>query len=377
MRVLFQFLLTVALTGFTSLCLAQELVHHQIQHDGIERRYAIYVPAAYTGSKPVPLMFNFHGYTGTHTGHMVFSGDMRPQADSAGFILVYPLGSQDAWGKNHWNVGSWTSGSSADDIGFTIRMIDTLSLLYSIDLDRVYSCGYSNGGYFSFVLACELSDRIAAVASVGGTMSVQTFNSCSPVHPTPVMTIHGTEDAIVSYYGGQPGGSMSMDRVNSYWNEFNKTDSIAQTTELPDIVTTDGSVVRRYVWANGLNETSVEHLEVVGGGHDWIGMWGNRDTHASQEIWDFVSLYDINGRIGRSWDPAAPILLYPNPAGTSVTVQASELYNQMLITDLSGRTMYQGTALNQPIDIAGWNTGIYLVTISGKAGSLTRKLVVD
>ena len=73
----------------------------------------------------------------------------------------------------HWNVGGWTLGSTIDDVGFTEALLTKISTAYTIDLQRVYSTGMSNGGYMSFLLACQLSDKIAAIASVTGSMTPQ------------------------------------------------------------------------------------------------------------------------------------------------------------------------------------------------------------
>ena len=65
----------------------------KIIHDGIEREYVLYIPNSYSqDSSAMPLVFNFHGGGGTATGHMYYS-DLRPIADTANFIAVYPQGS--------------------------------------------------------------------------------------------------------------------------------------------------------------------------------------------------------------------------------------------------------------------------------------------
>ncbi|MDP6908623.1 MAG: hypothetical protein QF371_03915, partial [Flavobacteriales bacterium] len=75
-------------------------------------------------------------------------------ADTAGFLLVHPQGTQDGSGLNYWNTG-W--GGTVDDVSFTAALIDSLSAEYSINADRVYSTGMSNGGFMSYYLACNLS----------------------------------------------------------------------------------------------------------------------------------------------------------------------------------------------------------------------------
>ena len=158
---------------------AQQTLNETMIHNSVTRAYIVYIPATYSENSAVPLMFNFHGYTMTANDQMTWGGDMRSVADTAGFILVYPQGTL-LGGSTHWNVGSWTSWSTADDIGFTEAMVNSISANYNIDLSRVYSCGYSNGGYFSFELACQLSGQIAAIGSVGGTMSSETYAACNP-----------------------------------------------------------------------------------------------------------------------------------------------------------------------------------------------------
>ncbi|MEO0338239.1 MAG: PHB depolymerase family esterase [Bacteroidota bacterium] len=260
-----------------------------------EREFILYVPESYDENRATPLLFNYHGYTQTADFQFNF-GAMRPIADTANFILVYPQGAQFR-GNTHWNIGSWTQGSTASDLSFTGAMIDAIAEDYNVDEDRVYACGYSNGGFFSFELACNLSSRIAAVGSVAGNMSERTFDSCNPSHPTPIITIHGTNDIVVRYNGTVPDGIISQDEVLSYWTNFNNTDTVAQVLDIEDIDLSDGSNVEFYQYSNGDNGSAVEHYKVINGRHDWPGSSGNMDIDASLLIWKFVSQFDINGRI--------------------------------------------------------------------------------
>ena len=303
---------------------AQQTLNETIDIDGVSRSYIVYIPAIYDGSESTPLVFNFHGFTQQARNHLLTSA-MREVADTAGFILVYPQGS-DFFGFPHWNVGAWTAGSTANDLGFTEAMIDTLAADYNIDLNRVYSCGYSNGGYFSFELACQMSDRIAAIGSVGGKMSSQTLAACLPTHRMPVVTIHGTADGTVSYSTTAPSTSTTVPETNEYWITYNDFDPDATVTVLPDTDPSDGSTVELSVYENDC--LTLEHYKVEGGEHDWVGVRGNMDIDASSVIWNFVSQYDLNGLIDCS-NPitntsesafAKTLLLYPNPASDFVTI---------------------------------------------------------
>ncbi|MFC1565687.1 alpha/beta hydrolase family esterase [Candidatus Neomarinimicrobiota bacterium] len=266
-----------------------------IEHDGLQREYILYVPESYTGNDPVPLVFNFHGYTQYADDYMLYA-DFRSIADTAKFILVYPQGTLHN-GLTHWNVdGSWTQGSTVDDVGFTEAMIDTLTFGYNIDQSRIYATGLSNGGYMSFQLACQLNDKFAAIASVAATMIPTTFKSCSPQHPTPILQMHGTNDPLVPYTGNII--SVSVNDVLQYWIDYNNCNTNPTTTNLPhNLNTINGSTAQLIVYDGGDNHVRVEHFKINGGGHEWPGSSGNMDINASDEIWKFFSNYDINGLI--------------------------------------------------------------------------------
>jgi len=160
---------------------AQQTINASINHDNLERSYIIYIPESYTGDDPVPVVLNFHGYTSNAQDQMGY-GDFRTVADQENFLVVHPQGTIDpSSGQTFWNAQWFLDG--VDDIGFVSALIDSLAGEYNIDLSRVYSTGMSNGGFLSHTLACELSDKIAAIASVTGSMTIiQTSLTCNPAN---------------------------------------------------------------------------------------------------------------------------------------------------------------------------------------------------
>lgn len=273
---------------------SQQTIKKSFNLNGVERSYIVYIPANYNNTKSVPLVFNFHGYGMTASSQLNYC-DFRPVADTAGFIIVVPQGTllKD---KTHWNVGGWTNESTADDIGFANAMIDTVSANYKIDSKRIYSTGFSNGGFFSFELACQLGNRIAAIGSVSGSMTPETYKNCNPSRPMPIIQIHGVADSLVLYKGTP--WSKPAESAISYWTNFNHTNPTANTTNISDIVTTDGSSVKRYTYSKGTACSDVEHLQVIGGDHTWPGASGrtnNKDINASVEIWNFLSKHTLDG----------------------------------------------------------------------------------
>jgi len=275
------------------------VVSGTITHDEMQREYVLYIPASYTGAEPAPLVFNFHGYTGTATAHME-KGDFRAIADAEGFLVVHPQGALDIDGKTHWNVVGHGPGSEVDDVGFTTALLDTLAADYNIDLTRVYATGMSNGGFMSYLLACEMNEQFAAVASVTGTMATALIESANPPGPIAVMEIHGTADAQVPYDG--TASLASVDAVLQYWIGHNSCNPAPTTSALPDLDPADGCTVEYVVYEQGDSGFTVEHYRVIGGGHSWpsggyeIGNV-NQDIDASQRIWEFFAKFDNSGLI--------------------------------------------------------------------------------
>ena len=259
---------------------AQTLVH-----DGMNREYILYVPNSYDGTSSIPLLLNFHGFGGSASQFMQ-EADMRSLAEADTFILVYPQGSC-LDGSSHWNPCP-TGGdnkSTADDVGFVESMIGEISSQYTIDMERIYAAGYSNGGMMAYGLANYKSDLIAAVASVSGTM----LNCTGPTsHPMPVVHLHGTSDGVVSYNGSNDWNSVQS--TLDYWINFNNTVS----TPIVNIDTTGGMTIEHYVYDQGDNSVSVEHYKYIGGDHVWFNE-PYQGQNASNLVWSFMSKYDSNG----------------------------------------------------------------------------------
>lgn len=258
----------------------------QFMHGDVEREYIIYLPFSYNAKDAIPLLFAFHGLGGDMVSSFSGAG-FDDLAEIDDFIVVHPQGLplEDRQNRNGWHLFN----GGADDVGFIAELLDELLETYAIDEQRVYSVGSSNGGFFSFALACRLNTRFAAIASVMGVMTQTEINTCQPERPTPVLSIHGTQDAVVFYSNLKP----ALD----FWVANNETNAIPSVTILPDVNINDGSTVEEYVYENGLNGTSVKHFKVIGGGHDWPGLSGNMDISASEEAWNFVSQYNLNGLI--------------------------------------------------------------------------------
>jgi polyhydroxybutyrate depolymerase len=304
-------------------------------------------------------------------------------AEQYGFIVVYPNGV-----SNSWNVG-FPGGSTADDVGFLIALIDTVNAAYGTDLNRIYSTGFSNGGFMSYRLACEAGDRIAAIASVAGTMTTASLTACQPSRNMPVMHIHGTNDYVVFYNGGF--GNTSVNEVLTFWNTANECPSIPTIENLPDLVP-EGSTVQKQTWAPCADSTEVTFFKINGGGHTWPGSVGitgsgntNRDIIASEEIWKFVSRFQLpQVHTGTRHISAQKLSVYPNPAkGETVTIELapSAFPSRLEIFTPDGRIIHT-QILNPGIRLYSITTrdlskGIYFIKVSDSHMLQNAKLVVQ
>ncbi len=299
---------------------AQGYISETIQYDGLTREYSIYVPASYDGTTSFPLLFNFHGGGGDIASQIAIA-DMSPIADTENFIVVYPQARQDPSDGNSFNWIPKVPGTF-DDVPFISSLIDTIAINYEIDQNRIYACGYSLGGDMSFELACKLNSRIAAIAPVARTMQANPDSFCFPEHPTGVLTILGTDDNTSPYNGITYLGTeyyLSAAATHSYWANHNNCD-------VNPTMSTVSPSVERYTWSTTSGCSYVEELKVIGGGHDWPGSFGNMTIDASEEIWQFVSRYDINGLIECSTASINEyskdnFRVYPNPVNSELTIE--------------------------------------------------------
>ena len=143
-----------------------------IQSGGSDRSFTAYLPASYSATKPAPIVFDFHGFGSNAAQQMVY-GDFRPLADAHGLIVVAPNGQGQA-ASRHFNLTN--VAGEADDVAFTLAVLDRFEASMCVDTRRVYSAGMSDGGGMTSLLACRASDRFAAfgpVAVVSTTPSAQ------------------------------------------------------------------------------------------------------------------------------------------------------------------------------------------------------------
>ncbi len=386
------------LSLFTSLIAAAQTGHEidaSITSDSVTRTYRLYVPLIYNPVKPVPLIMNFHGL-GTTSVQQEAYGDFRKIADTANFIIVHPQGLVQQIGLTGWNNFGAPS-QSVPDINFTSNLIDTIKAHYNINMNRIYSTGMSNGGFMSYILACQLSGRFAAIASVSGSMVPSQLNACNTLHPMPLMEIHGTSDSIVEYDG--TGGLIActnIDALINHWVVFNNCNPNPTTITLPDSNTTDSTTAIHYIWDGGTAGSTVEFYKIIGGGHTWPGATTNlgtvsqvgltnQDFNATKEIWRFFSQQKSFVGIDEQAANETDFNVYPNPTNGIFTIAISNTNSKNLsisVADILGKEVFRLSDINssaeykKEINLEHLATGIYNIKLTIGTDIKTRKLII-
>lgn len=369
--------LTLLLLGTSVGAQTGSMIYNSFQHNGVTREYKLYVPASYDGTSSFPLVFNLHGYT-SNMDQQIAYGDFRAIADTANFLVVHPNGTLDQGGNRFWNA---FGAPGVDDIGFLSTLIDTINNDYNLNLDRVYSTGMSNGGYMSFELACQLGNRITAIASVTGTMTSARMTACNAPKPTPIIQIHGTQDPTVPYNGDA--NNESIPDVVDYWVAQTNSGTTPTVTNVPDSDPNDGCTAEHYLYDGGDQGTTIEHYKIIGGGHTWPGApvdigVTNHDFSASIEIWRFFSQYTMTQLADLDEEQfSTNVSIYPNPTAGIVSISGQEVGGGILtVMDALGRTILERKLKAGENNVSIEKSGVYFFHIEKQGVRLTRKVVV-
>lgn len=373
---------------FVSVCLLStalpaNTITLNMNYENTARSFLVHFPPGFSNTQHLPLVFNLHGL-GSDGPQEEFYSRMSETADTNNFVVCYPNGI-----ANSWNSGfQMPYNSSPDDVGFISKIIDTLNGLYNIDLNRVYCCGMSNGGFQSYRIACDLENRIAAIASVTGSTTELTALNCVLSRNVPVLQIHGTDDPLVPY-NGETGVKSVEDNIN-FWLGKNACSHISDTLHYPDVDVNDSSTVERIRYTNCANGTEVWFYKITGGGHTWPNAYlswiygpTNRDFDASQEIWNFFNRFTLNGQINNSDETKKDIqlLVFPNPGNGRFELQMTNTdVGQPVdgsVYDISGRKVWAQTITKPSVEInlSACRNGVYVLRIAGKNFSVTKKII--
>lgn len=259
-----------------------------LQHGGLQRRALVHIPPSYDPDEATPLVFNNHGSMCTAELQAQMS-HLDAYADKHGVITVTPQGTAMIPG---WNVGKSPQDylyAQVDDVDFFRTLIAELEKTLCIDPRRTFCTGFSLGGSMCYRLSCDMSDRIAAIASVSGPDGTVT---CNPKRAVPLLHIHGTADSWASYAPDATGYNKGAE---AYVAAHAKRSGCAPQTT---VTLTQGKVTCKSYSCPATTEVTL--CTVTDGGHTWPGGDGwllggtvNKDINASEMILEFFDRHPM------------------------------------------------------------------------------------
>jgi len=313
-----KYALGLLLTGLPLESFAGDLLEKTFQHGGLTREYEIYLPDDLPEN--APLVFVLHGRTSRNEwvrGH----SQMNTVADKNGFAVCYPQGTSakmpgvDDKPRPHWNVH--LSYMKVDDVGFLSGLAEFLQVEHTLDSERTFVAGHSNGGHMAYALAVERPEVFKAVASIAGWMSYDAWQNRNDAKPIPIMQIHGLADPVnpIEGYGGDPnrrglgwGGAIHVDEVVKFWVQLNEC-----SEKTIDILTPKTTAYR---YTGGINNHEVWYYKIADWPHIWPANGYNPNNvskegiiNGSEEIWKFFSKFPVQP----SSTVEASLALLPKP----------------------------------------------------------------
>jgi len=264
-------------------------VSKTLEFGGRTRTYLVHPPKGYERKSPLPLVLVLHGAIQGATNVERMSG-MSAKADKESFLAVYPNGTSGSGLAPTWNAGAccgYAQMNKVDDVGFLRALIDRLEHDYPIDPKRIFATGISNGGMMSYRLACEMADRIAAIAPVEGAQDVE----CRPSGPVSILIFHGTADFLVPYNGGttpfQLGSKRSDASVPSTVSFWVKQDGCSTAPERNET-----KQLRIDTYTGCKDGAGLTLYTIFRGRHMWPGTVLSRNNIPATDImWSFFAAH--------------------------------------------------------------------------------------
>jgi polyhydroxybutyrate depolymerase len=296
-----------------------------VKVNGSPRTIQVHLPADYSKKKRYPVVLVLHGIGGD--GSLIARiSHFNKTADQFGFIVVYPNSREGRWtaapdagvrtigpiGRRRSILDDMARAPRSDDVGgnplneipFFNDLLDQIESEYSVDVSRVYATGYSDGAFMDFRLACQLADRIAAIATVGAVLPESLAESCGSWswRAVPLLMMNGTDDPMVPYRGRMSNSvGFYLLPANETLKEWAKINNCGQKPQRTTIAPkSSGGLETRVETYTDCSEGATAILySIEKGGHTWPGgeqyipvrFIGktNDDLDASELIWKFFA----------------------------------------------------------------------------------------
>jgi poly(3-hydroxybutyrate) depolymerase len=319
-----------------------------MQIAGVARTYIVHAPS---GLSNPPLVFNIHGYNMDAASEQSYT-KMDQIADREKFIVVYPNAINKSWDL-----------SGANDFAFILAIIDTVDKKNHINKDRIYSCGFSQGGFMSFQLACRYSDIFAAIAPTSGTLN----GTCTIKRPLSMRLTFGTEDVATP--------AQFMASVTTWLNLCNCPKTPVVTRPYPS--SNSNSVVTRLYYGPCDQGTEVIADSIRTGQHEWPMNTSDRINN-SEETWSFLKKFTLKGNTGISQNvvPAFHDRISASYMSGIVRLQGTGEKCRVRVIDTRGRLVVTTVTAQRQFSFKNQPGGVYILLLNEYDKRFTLRLLI-
>ena len=304
--------------------------------DSVERQFKYYMPVSTDASKPISLLFEFHGSYEFEAGEEVpnpISGIsethvLNQKAIKENYIICYPAGwpefQQDSSGAVNWAGENYTR---------SLPFIDAMLKYFTqdnepqVDPNRIYSTGQSSGAILSFSLALHRPEQFAAITPrAGQRASTDPF----PSRAVPVRVFAGEKDQTVVHSAVITNMTKWAEEIGGYF---------AADMQMDSTVFEDYADVTIRYWHGGKADyeiyslAGIDHNISVSSCADAMFEFQKNHTldNAATPLFITTSIKEINAQCGEtisfkiSYTEGATLGMTNTPKGWDVQLQGNEV----------------------------------------------------
>lgn len=262
-----------------------------------QTRYFDYYAPRSLEPKPAVVVI-YHGGGGSAAG---LQQDQAAQshwlkiADDEGLLLLFPNGTNIQTGQTRGDSLNWNDcrigpdTSTADDVGFSLALLDWAQSRFNADSRQIFLSGASNGGMMSMRMATEAAQRVTAFASFIASQP-EPSECAQPQMAVPALILHGTADPLIPYAGGCIAGGdrgcvRSAGDTIALWRDLHPVDP-AQTQSVTYLnrTSSDDSRASSRIYRDAQTQVRVQSITVHGGGHQIPSIEHRRNPALAQAL---------------------------------------------------------------------------------------------
>ncbi len=347
------------------------IISQVVGSETITREYILYIPENYDESTSTPLVINMHGFGDCASNYAESIGQFykfNELADEENFIVAYPQGAYRPEKEDtYWEPGdTGVDDIYESDIYFIEELISDIGSEYNLDADKIYACGYSNGGMMAYSLACNRSNVFSAIGIMSGIMLEE---DCTVDNAVPVIKFHGIADFVLPYDGSIWYSSVA-EVVNFWLDQNNISNSSLISSQM------NGGNVTLDEYSGGDDNSCLDLYTIIEefdkpGDHVWFSedieglspnriMWNFFKNNCSEiSSTDNYDIYQYE--------------FYPNPVTDILTID-NAINQTYSVNDINGKLVLEGKIQSDAatVSLEHLQNGVYIIKIGNQVGRLLK-----